>query len=111
MWLFTSIGFFSVVAHPDAQDAVIVRARARADLEALRDHVLGDLAILRTDQRDYRYRAVVARDEWAHAVQRLALEIDYPNFKAAVAVRQGPRRAHRYGEVWSVMYGLQLEDE
>jgi hypothetical protein len=33
--------------------------------------------------------------------------IDPPNFKSAVAERQGHDRAHRYGRIWSVMYHLQ----
>jgi hypothetical protein len=107
MWIFTTLGFFSTVAHPEHADAVIVRARVRADIEALRAHVLPDLEITETRHRDYRFRATVSRDEWAHAVEQLALEIDYPNFKVAVAARQGTDRAHAYGRVWSVMWELQ----
>jgi hypothetical protein len=110
MWLFSAIGFYSVVALREHPDAVVVRARAREDLEKLREHVLPDLEIVETPQRDYAYRAVVARDEWGHAAEQLALAIDYPNFKNAVARRQGPQRAARYTEVWSVMYELQLAD-
>lgn len=106
MWLFTPIGFFSVVAHRD-NDALIVRARVLSDLEALRDGFMPDLEILETPERDYRWRALVARDEWEHTAARLAASIDYPNFKSEVARRQGSARAHRYGEIWSVMYGLQ----
>ena len=109
MWIFTTIGFFSVVAHADEPGAVLVRARVREDLEALRDHVLPDIQIVRTPERDYRYRAVVGRDEWAHAAETLAAAIDYPNFKSAVAQRQGHDRAHRYGEIWGVMYDLQRD--
>ena len=36
MWLFTSIGFFSVVAHRDKKKTVMVRARCRQDLLAFR---------------------------------------------------------------------------
>lgn len=107
MWLFTTIGFFSVVADPDHPDTLKVRARARADLEALRDRHLPDLEIVETDHTDYRFRAFVHRDEWAHAARALAADIDYPNFKSAVGQRQGAARAKRYGEVWRVMYGLQ----
>lgn len=106
MWLFTPIGFYSVVAHPGS-DALVVRARALIDLEQLRDLHLPDLEILETPDRDYRWRTLVARDEWEHAAARMAVEIDYPNFKAEVARRQGHERAHRYGQVWSVMFALQ----
>jgi hypothetical protein len=106
MWIFTPIGFFSAVTLRDT-DALVVRARALSDLEALRDHVLPDIEIHETPERDYRWRATVSRDDWEQAVAQLARAIDYPNFKSEVARRQGADRAHRYGEVWSVMYDLQ----
>jgi hypothetical protein len=109
MWLFTTIGFFSVVADLAHPDTLKVRARAREDLEALRDHYLPDLEIVETGHTDYRFRAFVHRDEWTHAVRALAADIDYPNFKSAVGQRQGAARAKRYAEVWQVMYGLQAE--
>ncbi len=37
----------------------------------------------------------------------MAAEIDYPNFKSAVAERQGHGRAGRYMRVWSELLGLQ----
>jgi hypothetical protein len=79
----------------------------RDDLEALRDHHLPDREIVETDHPDYQYRAFVARDEWVHAAEALAAAIDYPNFKSAVAARQGHERAARYGRVWRTMLGLQ----
>jgi hypothetical protein len=36
MWLVTTQGFYSVVAHRGDPDRVLVRARVREDLEALR---------------------------------------------------------------------------
>ena len=39
MWLFTTQGFYSVVAHRRDPDRLLVRARAREDLEALRDQI------------------------------------------------------------------------
>src|SRR4051795_12558108 len=109
VWLFTTIGFFSVVADPDHPDLLKVRARAREDLEALRARHLPDLEVVETDHTDYRYRAFVARDEWVHAAQALAAAIDYPNFKNAVAERQGHERATRYSHVWRTMLGLQRQ--
>ena len=110
MWLFTTIGFFSVVADPDHPRMLKIRARAREDLEALRSRHLPDIEIVESRHTDYRYRAFVHRDEWMHAAQALAAEVDYPNFKNAVAQRQGVGRAKRYGEVWLLMYGLQRDE-
>ncbi len=107
MWLVTSIGFFSVVAHRDDRHTVVVRARARGDLEALRKRYLPDLEIAETEDGDYRFRALLERSEWEHAAQRLAADIDYDNFKNAVAERQGTERAYIYGRVWSTLRDLQ----
>ncbi len=107
MWLFSTLGFFSVVAHRDHPDALIVRARVRGDLESLRDELLPDLELEELETADYRFRAHLSRDEWAHAAERLAASVDYDNFKDAVARRQGDDRAHRYLQVWSVMRELQ----
>jgi len=107
MWLATTIGFFSVVGHADDTDTVLVRARAREDLDALRRRYLPDLEIVENHGSDYRFRAYMRRDEWEYAAQRLAADIDYPNFKNAVAERQGPERAHLYSRVWAALRELQ----
>ena len=41
------------------------------------------------------------------ALAALVADIDYGNFKNAVASRQGYDRASVYGDVWGVLYGLQ----
>lgn len=106
MWLFTTDGFFSAVAHRDDPGTVIVRSRVRDDAERLVDSVgLGD--VIETPDRDYRFRVHLPRGRWARYVATAAEAIDYPNFKAAVAARQGADRAHAYADVWSVMFALQ----
>ena len=107
MWLLTTIGFYSVVAHDERPDTVLIRARDREDLAALRRGYLPDLEIVENAGSDYRYRAFVARDEWEHAAQRLAADIDYPNFKNAVAERQGHDRAALYSRIWETLHELQ----
>src|SRR4051794_4472799 len=62
MWLVATQGFYSVVAHRRHPDRVIVRARAREDLEALRDQIPG-LRVFSDPHADYRWRAVVTRAE------------------------------------------------
>jgi len=108
MWLFTTQGFYSAVAHRNDASKVIVRARVREDLEALRDQI-PDLRIFEDEDADYRYRAVVDHEQWVAAVAILAAAIDYDNFKAAVAERQGPERERAYMRVWAEMLGLQEE--
>src|SRR3954447_12316660 len=109
MWMLSTIGFFSVVALRDDPERLLVRSRARADLEALRDHYLPDLEIVEGAGTDYRYRGFVARADFEPVAAKLVAAIDYPNFKDAVAERQGSSRAHVYSDVWSVLYKLQRD--
>ncbi len=77
MWVFTTIGFFSVVAHRDDPHTLLVRARVREHLDALRRHHLPDLEIVALDDARYAFAAFVSRDEWEHAAQQLARDVDY----------------------------------
>ena len=106
MWLFTTQGFYSAVAHREDPDKIIVRTRAGEDLEALADQI-PDLEISEDPTADYRYRATVARDEWRRALDAFGRDLDYDNFKNTVAARQGPDRAHSYFDVWEAMRRLQ----
>ncbi|UTI65197.1 hypothetical protein NBH00_03065 [Paraconexibacter antarcticus] len=109
MWLFTPTGFLSVVADREHPGNLLVRARARADIEAFVAVTAAPPPTERPD-RDYRWRTSVPAAVVATYVAEQTAAIDYGNFKSAVAERQGRDRAHRYAEVWSVMHRLQ-EDE
>ena len=107
MWLLTNFGFFSVVQKKD-DDVLTVRARARNDLEVLKERYIPNLGhIIRGDGTDYRYRAKVSREDMAEALKKIVLDIDYSNFKNSVAEKQGHKRARVYGEVWEVLLNLQ----
>ena len=106
MWLVTTQGFYSVVAHREDPGTLIVRGRTRDDLEALREQVPG-LEPFEDPAADYRYRAYVSRSEWLAAVAQLISDVDYDNFKSAVAARQGAARAQVYGSVWADLLALQ----
>ena len=105
MWLFTTQGFYSVVEDRDDPRWLLVRARTREDLAALGSQVEG-LQIFESADADYRWRARLLREEWLAAVAQLAHAVDYPNFKEAVAERQGSRRASIYSKVWLVLRRL-----
>ncbi len=122
MWLFTRYGFFSAVcarqgageySQPVDPKRVMVRARLREHLEALRERfaaLLGQCPIHQSQQTDYAYRLFVDKSVWAEVLAALAEEMDYDNFKAEVAHHQGPAGTeyeHALHEVWAVMYRLQ----
>src|SRR5687767_10298861 len=99
MWLFTPQGFYSVVAHRRDADKLLVRARVREDLDALREQIPG-LRIFSDQAADYRWRAVVTRAEWVAALAQLAEDLNYDNFKSTVAERQGHERSRVYEYIW-----------
>ncbi len=106
MWLVTTQGFYSVVAHRDDADKLLVRGRVREDLEALKKQIPG-LRVFTDRTADYHWRAVVTRAEWTAALALLAEEIEYDNFKGAVAELQGHERARIYSHVWGELLSLQ----
>lgn len=103
MWLFTTVGFFSVVQKPRSP-ALTVRARIRADLDRLRAEYLPELGETKvTPGHDYPYRARVSHAAFAGALGRLVTDLHYGNFKDAVALKQGAARSSAYHDVWSVL--------
>jgi hypothetical protein len=120
MWLMTPIGFYSVVAHRDKPQRVLVRARCRQDLERLLELDTAGLPpsraafpapIVQTLQADYPYRVELGRKRWEHLAGLLARHVDYPNFKDAVKDRQGPARAGVYTSVWGALHRIEHEDQ
>lgn len=99
MWLMTTRGFFSVVAHNADPDRVLIRARCRGDIDAVAGP-LGREPVLLHDA-DYAWRVEASRAEWSALLQEFAAEITYPNFKSAV---HDPAHHDAYLRVWSVMH-------
>lgn len=113
MWLFTPFGFFSIVAHPDNPDTLIVRARARADLVQFAGRLSlyeeEQPAIIATADRDYAYRMFVPREDVRALVDHfIEDDLTYNNFKGEVA-KTDMARAHLYHDVWEVMHRLQAQ--
>ncbi len=122
MWLFTKHGFYSAVcarqgdgSHGQPVDPrrIMVRARVRRHLEALKEKfldLLGGCEIKEFTGTDYAFRIFVEKPVWSQVVAGLTEEVDYDNFKSEVARFQGrdgaayERALHK---VWSVMYGIQ----
>ena len=121
MWLFTKYGFYSAVcarqgdgSHGEPIDLgrIMVRARVRSHLEALRDRfsdLLSDCEIREFAGTDYAFRFFVEKTVWSGVLIGLTEEMDYDNFKSAVARHQGTGAAYEHSlhEVWSTMYNLQ----
>jgi len=119
MWLFTKYGFYSAVCArqgtgklgaPVDPERVMVRARTRAHLEALKERFqdLATCEIKAFAGSDYAYRLFVEKSTWATIVAALTSEMDYDNFKSEVGRRRNDRAYEEaLHAVWDVMYGLQ----
>ena len=122
MWVFSKHGFFSAVCarqgdgrqgQPIDPDRIMVRARVRGHLEALKKRfpdLLRQCEIQEFAGTDYAFRVFVDKPVWSQVLSGLAEETDYDNFKSEVARHQGRAGAayeRSQHEVWSVMHRLQ----
>ena len=97
MWIFTSQGFLSIVAHREIPDSLLVRARKRHHLEDL----FPDSEIIELETADYRFRTTATRFEVDDIISDYIMNIDYDNFKNSVPDFE---YRHATGRVWSTMY-------
>jgi len=108
MWLITTQGAYSAVE--DKHDAtgmtLVIRGRVHTDMKQLLEFLPQGTSIQTGGGTDYPYRVRCTREEWATAVARMALEVDYTNFKDAVKARQGKKRASAYMGIWSILNRL-----
>ena len=108
MWIFSEVGFFSVVEDWEDKKFVWVRARWKKDLVQLRNFLKSEKASFRigktveTPERDYPYRVHLQKRDWAMVLFYLGDSINYGNFKGAV-MDTDPGRERVYMQVWSVM--------
>lgn len=112
MWVFTDIGFFSIVKKLEDEDdgTVTIRARVRGDLERLRELYLPTLGdIIEGGGTDYPFRARANQSDFADALRLIGENIGYSNFKSEVSAKQGHPRAHVYADIWRAL--LRLEDQ
>lgn len=100
MWIFLSDSFLSIIAHHHKPDVLIVRGRAQGDVE----RVFPDARVTHTPERDYPYRAEIAREQVASAIARKIQDIQYTNFKDSVSEHD---RHDVYFQVWESMVGFQ----
>lgn len=102
MWLFTVYGFFSVSW---SGGRVSIRARDRQHLETLmRRFSFLTGTVVRTPNRDYRYRLVVTRAVWEKVAAGLASELNWDNFKDEAKVRRGKADSNYIAMLHKVWY-------
>ncbi len=108
MWVFSDVGFFSVVEDWKDKQYVWVRARWKKDLIQLRSFIRKEKmrfkfgSIKETPERDYPFRVRLKKNNWVMALHCLGENINYGNFKGAVQ-DQDPAREQVYMKVWSIL--------
>lgn len=112
MWLYTDIGFFSIV-QKDGAGTLTIRSRVRKDLEKLRAWLIindESAPIVTSYDSDYRYRIIVPKDLAAEVVCQLVKSITYDNFKDRISSND-KLRAQIYSKIWVETSDLELLDE
>jgi hypothetical protein len=101
MWIASTSGFFSIVQHRDFPDQFLVRARVKKDLENLFEPE----RIIQTPEADYHWRVMITKEEASEIFLRQFQEINYPNFKSAIAQTPDQRdKLQAYHDIWGVMW-------
>ena len=111
MWLYTKLGFFSIVHKPPCKkDELLVRTRCRQDLEALSKKLsqASDFTgeIIEAPDSDYAYRMVVPRSVLTPFMADLITNLAYANFKGTIPYNDRPRHS-AYFKCWDAMYEWQ----
>jgi hypothetical protein len=110
MWIFTAYCFLSVVEDRRHKNRVCVRARCAQDLDTFRTKYcsrLGPTIKAKGAVADYPCRAFVGKQAFANAMGRVAMDIDYTNYKSRVTQTQGWTREGVYMRVWGLLRDAQ----
>ena len=111
MWIFTTVGFFSVV-QKSGDLFLTVRARVASDLERLRKKYMPQLSETTQGKgTDYPYRATISHEDFAKGMETIVRSIHYGNFKAEVEAKMGSKRETIYHEIWRTLLKLEKERE
>jgi 8-oxo-dGTP pyrophosphatase MutT (NUDIX family) len=107
MWLFTTVGFFSIV-QKTSDPLLTVRARVADDLSQLRDRYMPGLSpTIIGGGADYPFRATISRDDFARGLAQVVQDIDYASFRDEIERVTGRARGPIYTQVWKVLMKLE----
>ena len=106
----TTFGFFGIIQGTPDDTLLTIRAANRKDLDTLRGRYLPSLGDIEEDpETDYKFRAMASRETVAQALSRIAMDIDYANFKEKTKELQGSRAARIHGGLWEILWELRDE--
>ena len=111
MWIFTTIGFFSIVQKPRT-GVLTVRARVASDLDNLREKFMPQLSpTIEGGGTDYPFRATISHKDFGAGLSKMGEAIRYDNFKSEVGRRMGRRREQAYHKVWHDLSDLEATEK
>lgn len=113
MWAMTTEGFYSAVQDRKDPNKLHIRGRVKKDIvdlteminEAREKQGKPKVTAFKPKSSDYQWRVIVDREDFALAMARRVMQIDYTNFKSAVDKRS-PKHGKVYHRVWSELLGL-----
>ena len=105
MWLFSSEGFISVVAHTEKPDTLLVRARDEGSLLSLQGATGATLT--HTPIADYPYRIEVLREAYAAWVLEEISRLTYTNYKSHMVQTRGHQFTEALHQVWATMHAIE----
>ena len=104
MWLFSSEGFISVVAHTGKPDTLLVRARDEGSLLSLQG-VTG-ATLKHTPSADYPYRIEALREAYGVWVLEEISRLTYRNYKSHMWSAR-PELGDALHAVWAAMHAIE----
>lgn len=107
MWVVTRHGFYSAVQHRDDPGRLLVRARARSDLDAMLAVLGRDSEVVNDTCADYRYRVTIEREAWATFLAAEAAGVDYESHAKEAMAGSDRRRYDAYLDCWAALARLQ----
>lgn len=124
-WHFTPIGFFSVTCARLGEGrsvvidktTVMIRVRLVEHLKNLQEAcaeevpAIANAKIVVTLDNDYVARIFVPKTAWIAALSMLTDDMDYDNFKSAVARRKRDEYERSLHDIWGTMFALQHQCE
>lgn len=114
MWLCTPFGMFMPALRPPktvpaGDDRLLqIRARRIVDLQRLKSEYLPELGeVIQLPHTDYEYRAYCTHEQWAAALAKMAMDIDYVKFKEQAEKKYGDHKLHSvYTAMWGTVFRL-----
>lgn len=107
MWIIGTDGIYSVVAHKDDPDQLLVRSRSEKDIDYFKS-IMDELGLeplsskVYGDKFDYPWRYYCQKDDVTTAFAKIMSDIEYANFKSAAPSERGSMLMSIYYDIMRI---------